>query len=191
MSKLSTNEIRIGAKLLIDGEPCVVVANEGVKPGKGQAFNRIRLKHFATGRVVERTYKSGDMIDVADLHEAEMTFLYAEGEEWVFMDAESFEQISVSKEAMQGAYLWIKEGDVCVVTIWNDRPMHVAPPMFIHRRISECEPAVRGDTVSGVMKQAVIETGAQIKVPLFVQLDDIVRIDTRTGEYVSRVKDEG
>ena len=191
MSKLSTNEIRPGSKLLIDQAPCIVIANEAVKPGKGQAFNRIRVKNMLTSRVVERTYKSGESIDAADIEEIEMTYLYNDGEHWVFMEPISFEQWQVEEDAMGDASKWVTEQDSCVVTLWNDRPMHVAAPMFVVRKVTECEPGVRGDTVSGVMKNAVIATGAQVKVPLFVNLDDMIKIDTRTGEYVNRVKDEG
>lgn len=190
MSKLSVNEIRPGSKLLIDQAPCLVIVNEAVRPGKGQAFNRIRVKNMLTSRVVERTYKSGESIDEADIQEIEMTFLYSDGENWVFMEPESFEQWQVDADAMGDASKWVTEQDTCVVTLWNDRPMHVLAPMFVVRKIVECEPGVRGDTVSGVMKNAVIETGAQVKVPLFVNLDDVIKVDTRTGEYVNRVKDE-
>ena len=190
MSKLSTNEIRPGSKLLVDGSPCNVVVNEAIKPGKGQAFNRIRMKNIQTGRVIERTYKSGESIDAADIQEIEMQFLYNDGENWVFMDPDTYEQTTISPDTIGESSGMIKEQDICVVTLWNDKAIGVVPPMFVARRIVECEPAVRGDTVSGVMKQAVLETGATVKVPLFVSLDDLIRVDTRTGEYVSRVKDE-
>lgn len=190
MSKLSTNEIRQGSKLLIDKEPCVVISNEAVKPGKGQAFNRIRVKNMLSGRVVERTYKSGESIEAAHIEEVEMNFLYHDGESWIFMDPESFEQCEVDRNAIGDIDKWLKEQDACVVTLWNDRPMCVEPPIFVVRKIIECEPGVRGDTVSGVMKNAVIESGAQIKVPLFVNMDDVIKVDTRSGEYVCRVKDE-
>ena len=190
MSKWSTNEIRPGSKLLIDGSPCTVVINEAIKPGKGQAFNRIRMKNIQTGRVIERTYKSGESIDAADVQETEMQFLYNDGDQWVFMDPTTYEQTYVSAKVMDEAALFVKEQDICTITLWDDKPIGVVPPMFVIRRVSECEPAVRGDTVSGVLKNAQLETGATVKVPLFVQLDDLIRVDTRTGEYVSRVKDE-
>lgn len=189
MSNINTNDVRKGNKLLIEKEPCIVLDFDAVKPGKGQAFNRIKVKNMLTGRVVERTYKSGETIELADIAEVEMTYLYYDGEYWIFMDTNSFEQIQVEKSAMEDASIWVKEQDICTITLWNDKPMHVAPPMFVVRKIVECEPGVRGDTVSGVMKNAVIETGAQIKVPLFVELDDIIKVDTRTGEYVNRVKE--
>lgn len=190
MSKISCNDVRPGNKLLIDAAPCLVVSNEAVKPGKGQAFNRIKVKNMLSSRVVERTYKAAESIEMADIQEIEMTYLYTDAESWVFMDPSSYEQFYVEKDAMSDALAWIREEDVCVVTIWDDRPMHVAPPVFVTRRITECEPGVRGDTVSGVMKNALIESGAQIKVPLFVNLDDLIKIDTREGSYVNRVKDE-
>lgn len=190
MAKLSTNEIRPGSKLLVDNVPCSVVVNEAIKPGKGQAFNRIRMKNIQTGRVIERTYKSGESIDAADVQEVELQFLYTDGEHFIFMDPENYEQVYVPIQVMDDVALWVKEQDICVITLWDDKPIGVLPPMFVTRRVVECEPAVRGDTVTGVMKNAVIETGATVKVPLFVSLDDLIRVDTRTGEYVSRVKDE-
>lgn len=189
MANYSTNEFKSGLKVLLDGEPCSIVENEFVKPGKGQAFNRVKIRNLKTGRVLEKTFKSGDTIEGADVVDLEMQYLYNDGESWHFMSPESYEQYAVSKQAVSDAYQWLKEQDICMVTLWNGVAISVTPPIFVVLRVSETEPGVRGDTVTGGTKPAKLETGAVVKVPLFVNSDDLLKIDTRTGEYVSRAKE--
>ena len=189
MASYSTNEFKSGLKIMIDGDPCSIVENEFVKPGKGQAFNRVKFRNLKTGRVIERTFKSGDSVEAADVMEVELQYLYTDGEQWHFMDPTSYEQFAADEAAVADARQWLKEQDSCTLTLWNGSPISVTPPNFVVLAITETDPGVRGDTASGATKPATVETGAIIKVPLFVDQGERVKIDTRTGEYVSRVKD--
>jgi elongation factor P len=189
MAFYSTNEFKGGLKIMLDGDPYSIVENEFVKPGKGQAFNRVRIRNLKTGRVIEKTFKSGDTVEAADVHDTDMQYLYNDGEEWHFMHQESFEQMTAGAAAVGEAAKWIKENDICKVTLWNGAPLSVEPPNFVVLKITETDPGVRGDTSGGGGKPATLETGAVVRVPLFVQTDELVKVDTRTGEYVSRVKD--
>ena len=189
MPNVSTNEFRSGLKLMIDGDPCSIIDNEFVKPGKGQAFVRTRFRNLRSGRVIERTFKSGESVETADVMEAPLQYLYRDGDLFHFMDERTFEQHAAGPEAVAGAAQWLKEQDVCTITLWNGVPIAVAPPNFVILKITETEPGVRGDTASGATKPATVETGAVIKVPLFVERGEPVRIDTRTGEYVARARD--
>lgn len=189
MSEYGLNEIRSGMKLIIDNDPCVVVDNEFVKPGKGQAFNRLRYRNLKTGRVIERTYKSGDSIQAADVAEVDAQFLYGDGNEWNFMATETYEQYAVHEAEVSEAKLWLKEQSECKLTLWNGTPILVVPPTFVNLKIAETDPGVRGDTSGGGGKPAKLETGAVVRVPLFVQEGEIIKVDTRTGEYVSRAKE--
>lgn len=188
MASYSTNEFRGGLKILIDGDPCVIVENEFVKPGKGQAFNRVKIRNLKTGRVVDKTFKSGESVEVADVVEQEMQYLYATGDFWYFM-SETYEQFPADQVAVGDAKQWLKEEDTCLVTLWNGVPLLVSPPNFVELTIVETDPGVRGDTAQGGVKPANLETGAVIRVPLFVEQGEVVKVDTRTGEYVSRAKE--
>lgn len=190
MATFSTNEFRGGMKLLIDGDPCSIIENEFVKPGKGQAFNRVKLRNLKTGRVLEKTYKSGESVEAADVVDRDLGYLYNDGEYWHFMDNESFEQYQADETAMGEAVKWIKEQDTCMVTLWNGSPIAVEPPNFVVLEITETDPGLKGDTSGGGGKPATLETGAVVRVPLFVQTGEKVKCDTRKGEYVNRVKDE-
>ncbi|MBS0621428.1 MAG: elongation factor P [Verrucomicrobia bacterium] len=188
MASISTNDLRQGAKVEMDGQPYVVVGIEFVKPGKGQAFNRVKVKHLVTGRVIERTFKSGEKIEEADIQEAAMRLLYTVGEDAVFMDDKTFEQITIHKEALHAVSEWLKEDVLYDVVIYKEQPISVEPPTFMELKITQCDPGVRGDTASGkVLKPAVTESGAKVQVPIFIDEGEILKIDTRTGEYVSRV----
>lgn len=189
MAFYSTNEFKGGLKIMLDGDPYSIVENEFVKPGKGQAFNRVRIRNLKTGRVIEKTFKSGDTVEAADVHDTDMQYLYNDGEEWHFMHQESFEQMTAGAAAVGEASKWIKENDICKVTLWNGAPLSVEPPNFVVLKITETDPGVRGDTSGGGGKPATLETGAVVRVPLFVQTDELIKVDTRTGEYVSRVKE--
>lgn len=188
MATFSTNEFKNGLKLMIDGDPCSIIENEIVKPGKGQAFNRVKLRNLKTSRVLERTYKSGESVEGADVMEVNLQYLYTDGEQWHFMDEASFEQFAADEKVVGDASQWLKEQDACTITLWDGQPIAVQPPNFVNLVITETDPGVRGDTASGATKPATVETGAVIKVPLFVDQGEAIRIDTRTGEYVSRVK---
>lgn len=189
MTTYSTNEFKGGLKIMLDGDPCAIIENEIVKPGKGQAFNRVKYRNLKTGRVNERTFKSGESVEGADVVDVELQYLYNDGEHWHFMDAESYEQYTADPEAVAEARDWLKEQDMCAVTLWNGAPLSVAPPNFVVLKVTETDPGVRGDTASGASKPATVETGAIIKVPLFVEEGELIKIDTRTGEYVARAKD--
>jgi len=189
MAVYTTNEIRGGMKVMIDNDPCAIVENEFVKPGKGQAFNRIKYRNLKTGRVVERTYKSGDAIEAADVVDIEAQFLYTDGNEWHFMCGSSFEQYVMNEVQVGDTRLWLKDQDNCVLTLWNGSPLGVVPATFVTLKIVETDPGVRGDTSGGGGKPAKLETGAVVRVPLFVQQGEVIKVDTRTGVYVSRAKE--
>ncbi len=188
MAQISTNEMRGGMKVELDGQPYLIVSNEFVKPGKGQAFNRIKVKHLITGRVIERVLKSGDKLDVADVTEDPMRLLYKEVDGATFMDDNTFEQTSISNEIIGDTKRWLKEDLLYTVTFYKGIPISVVPPTFLELTIADTSPGARGDTVSGkVLKPATLETGAELKVPIFVDKGEKIKVDTRTGEYVSRV----
>lgn len=189
MTTFSTNEFKGGLKVMLDGDPCAIIENEFVKPGKGQAFNRVKLRNLKTGRVIERTFKSGDTLEGADVVDIEMQYLYNDGEFWHFMVSDTFEQHAADKNTVGESAKWLKEQDICVVTLYNGSPLAVAPPNFVTLKIIETDPGVRGDTSGGGGKPATLETGAVVRVPLFVQTGEIIKVDTRTGAYVSRVKE--
>jgi len=190
MPTLSINDLRAGAKVEIDGGPYVIVSNEFVKPGKGQAFNRVRLKHLISGRTIDRTFKSGDKLEIAEVFETQMRMLYREIDGAVFMDDNTFEQMKVSKEYLGDADRWLLEDLLYEIVTYKGELIAVTPPIFMEMVITQTDPAVRGDTASGrVMKPATTESGAMIQVPIFVDAGEKVKVDTRTGEYVSRVSE--
>ncbi len=188
MASYSTNEFRAGLKVMIDGDPHAIIENEFVKPGKGQAFNRVKLRNLKTGRVIDRTFKSGESVEAADVVETEMQYLYNDGAHWHFMDPQTYEQVAAGEAAVGEAAKWLKDQAMCQVTLYNGEPISVTPPNFVELRIVQTDPGLRGDTASGGTKPATLETGAVVKVPLFIEEGEVLRIDTRTGEYVSRVK---
>ncbi len=187
MANFSTNEFRSGLKVMLDGDPCSILENEFVKPGKGQAFNRVRLRNLKTGRVWERTFKSGESLEGADVVDRSMEYLYSDGEFWYFMEPDTFEQHQADAKAMGDSYLWLKEQDSCEVTLYNGTPLSVAPANFVELEIVETDPGLKGDTAQGGSKPAKLSTGAVVKVPLFITTGEVVRVDTRTGEYQNRV----
>ena len=189
MATYSTSEFRSGLKIILDGDPYNIVENEFVKPGKGQAFNRVKIRNLISGRVLERTFKSGESVEAADVFETEVQYLYNDGESWHFMHPESFEQYECSKEAVGDGAQWMKEEDMCHITLLDGSPLAILPPNFTVMKIVETDPGLRGDTSGSGGKPATLESGAVVRVPLFVQEGEIIKVDTRTGEYVSRVKD--
>jgi len=186
MATYSTNEFKAGLKVMIDGSPGAIVENEFVKPGKGQAFNRVKIRNLRTGRIIERTFKSGDTIEAADVVDVEMQYLYNDGEFWHFMNPESYEQMAADKDAVGDNAKWLKEQDVCLITLFNGVPLSVEPPNTVTLKIVETDPGLKGDTSGGGGKPATLETGAVVRVPLFVQIGEIIKVNTRTGEYLSR-----
>jgi elongation factor P len=190
MATYNTNEFRTGLKLLLDGDPCNIIENELVKPGKGQAFNRVKLRNLKTGRVLEKTFKSGERVEGADVIDVELDYLYTDGEFWNFMDPTSFEQYQADQAAVGDSIKWIRENDRCTVTLWNAAPIAIEPPNFVTLTVTETDPGIRGDTSGGGGKPATLETGAVVRVPLFIEIGEKLKIDTRSGEYVSRAKDE-
>ena len=188
MATYSTNEFRSGLRIIIDQDPCIIVENEFVKPGKGQAFNRVHIKNLKTGRTVEKTFKSGESVEAADVVDTEMQYLYNDGEFWHFMAPDTFEQYAADENAVAEAKAWLSEQDACQVTLWNNAPLIVLPPNFVELEITETDPGLKGDTASGGVKPATLSTGAVVRVPLFVEQGETIKVDTRSGEYVSRVK---
>jgi elongation factor P len=188
MASYSTNEFKSGLKIMMDGDPSSIIENEFVKPGKGQAFNRVKIRNLKTGRVVERTFKSGESVEAADVIDTQMQYLYTDGEFWHFMHPETYEQLAAGETEVGDAAKWLKEQDNCEVTLWNGNPLIVTPPNFVEMKIVQTDPGMRGDTAQGGNKPATLETGAVVKVPLFVEEGEIIRADTRTGEYVSRAR---
>ncbi|MEY3219883.1 MAG: hypothetical protein RIT27_1240 [Pseudomonadota bacterium] len=188
--KLDTNEFKNGLKLILDSDPYVIVENELVKPGKGQAFNRVRLRNLKTGRTIEKTFKSGSTdAEPADVVDVEMEYLYGDGEFWHFMNQATFEQYQASEAAMADSAKWLKGNETCIVTLWNGQPLSVQAPNFVTLKITQTDPGLKGDTAGSGGKPATLETGAVVKIPLFVQEGEVIKIDTRTGEYSSRVKE--
>jgi elongation factor P len=188
MATYGLNDVKTGLKIMVDGDPYTIVEAEFVKPGKGQAFTRIRIRNLKNGRVWEKTIKASESFEGADVLDTDMQFLYADGEFWHFMQPETFEQHQANKVALGETANWLKGEEMCVVTLWNGVPLSVQAPNFVELKIVETDPGVRGDTSGGGGKPAKLETGAVVRVPLFVNQDEIIKIDTRSGEYVSRVK---
>ncbi len=174
---------------MLDGEPCAIIENEFVKPGKGQAFNRVKIRNLLNGKIVEKTFKSGESVEAADVVDLDLQYLYTDGEFWAFMDPNTFEQVSADKNAVGDAAKWLMEQDVCQVTLWNGNPIAVTPPNHVVLEVVETDPGLKGDTSSGGSKPATLNTGAVVNVPLFVQIGEKIKVDTRSGQYVSRVKD--
>jgi elongation factor P len=186
MAFYSTNEWKAGLKVMLDGDPCSILENEYVKPGKGQAFNRVKLRNLKTGRVLEKTFRSGESLEAADVMDTELQYLYSDGEFWHFMNTSSFDQIAADAEAVGETRKWLKEEDMCTVTLFNGVPLSVQVGNFVELPVIETDPGIKGDTATGGSKPATLSTGAVVRVPLFVNQGDVLRIDTRTGEYVSR-----
>jgi len=188
MASYGMNDVKNGQKIIVENQPCVIIDTAYVKPGKGQAFTRVKYRNIKNGRVVELTMKSTDSLEAADVVDTDMEYLYADGEFWHFMDPTSHEQFTADQAAMADAAKWLKGNETCIMTLWNNAPLAVTPPTFVELQIVETDPGVRGDTSGGGGKPAKLETGATVRVPLFVQNGEVIKCDTRTGEYMGRVK---
>jgi elongation factor P len=185
---LTHNQLRQGTRVEIDDQPWIIVSAQFVKPGKGQAFTKIKIKNLMDGRVIDRTYKSGEAVAKADIIDKEMQYLYNDGGFWHFMDPTNFEQVALTEVQVSEASQWLKGEASYHVTLWKGQAISVSPPAFVILQITHCEPGIKGDTVSGATKPATLETGAVVKVPLFVNEGEFLKVDTRTGSYVERAK---
>ena len=190
MGMLGLNDVKTGKKIIHNGDPWIITEADFVKPGKGQAFTRIRIRNLKDGRTTEQTLKSSDSYEEADAVDTDAHFSYVEGtgndREWIFMQSETFEQHRASLAAMGDAWKWLKGEEECVVTLFNGNIIAVQAPKFVELKITETDPGVRGDTSGGGGKPATLETGAVVRVPLFVNQDEIIKVDTRSGEYSAR-----
>jgi elongation factor P len=188
MGSFDSNDLRKGKKILVDNQPYTVLEAQFVKPGKGAAFIRTKMKNLLTGGNIERNIRSGEKIDEADVEDRQMSYLYKEGEDFVFMDQTSYEQTTIAKDTLGDQWKWLKDNMACQITFYNNRPIEVTLPNFVQLKIVASEPGARGDTSGNVTKPATLETGAVVGIPLFVNEGEIIKIDTRTGEYIERVK---
>lgn len=183
-----TTDIKKGFKIVIDGAPYSFVEHQFVKPGKGQAFVRSKLRNLLTGSVIERTWKSGEKLEKADVEENQMQYLYPEGDGRVFMDTTTYEQLTLSNEQLGDTVYYLLDGTMVDVLFFAGRPIGVTPPTFVELTVTETEPGFKGDTSGNITKPATMQTGLEVAVPLFVNVGEKLKIDTRTGEYVERVK---
>ncbi|MFO6423745.1 elongation factor P [Motilimonas sp. KMU-193] len=188
MATYSTSDFRSGLKIMLDNEPCAIIENEFVKPGKGQAFNRVRIRRLLSGKVLEKTFKSGESVEAADVMDYDLAYLYNDGEFWHFMNNDTFEQVAADAKAVGEQAKWLVEQDVCTITTWNDNPIAVTPPNFVELEVVETDPGLKGDTAGTGGKPATLSTGAVVRVPLFIQIGEVIKVDTRSAEYVGRVK---
>lgn len=184
---ISAGEFRNGVTFEMDGQVLQVVEFQHVKPGKGAAFVRVKMKNVITGAVTERSFNPSDKYEPAYVERKEMQYLYADGDLYYFMDTENYEQIALNNEAVGDALKFVKENEMCKICSHNGSVFSVEPPLFVELEITDTEPGFKGDTATGASKPATVETGAQVNVPLFVNQGDKIKIDTRTGEYLSRV----
>jgi elongation factor P len=189
VASYNTSDFRKGLKVQIDGDPYLMIECNFVKPGKGQALYKCKLRHLLRGTVLDRTYKSGDSLDAADVTEIGAQYLYRQGDTFCFMDTNSYEQYELSMEQVDDAWKYLKEGMNCQMVLFNNNPISLTPPNHVVLKIEYCEPAVRGNTATGVTKPVKVETGAEFLCPAFVEIGDLIKIDTRTGEYLERSKE--
>ncbi len=184
----STPDFRKGLRIEVNGEPYIIVDFQHVKPGKGGAFVRTKLKNLLSGNVVDKTFRSGEKVGKPDLEEKEMQFLYQDGEGFHFMDNTTYEQLALQEEVIGDSKNFLQENTNVTILFYQGRPINLELPIFVELEVTEAEPGVKGDTASGASKPVTVETGAKIQVPLFINVGDRLKIDTRTGEYIERVK---
>ncbi|BAH83026.1 elongation factor P [Candidatus Ishikawella capsulata] len=188
MTTYSSSHLRNGIKILYYNEPYVIESSEFVKPGKGQAFTRVKMRRLLTGTRIEKTFKSTDLFEKANVIEIILNYSYKDARFFYFMHPETFEFYQIESKILENIHKWLQPNAECVVTLWNDKVIVVQPPNFIISKVINTDPGIKGDTAASVNKLAILETGAIVKVPLFVQVNEVIRVDTRSGEYVSRVK---
>ncbi|MBW1644960.1 MAG: elongation factor P [Deltaproteobacteria bacterium] len=184
----STPDFRKGLRIEVNGEPYIIVDFQHVKPGKGGAFVRTKLKNLLSGNVVDKTFRSGEKVGKPDLEEKEMQFLYQDGEGFHFMDNATYEQLALQEEVIGDSKNFLQENTNVTILFYQGRAINLELPIFVELEVTEAEPGVKGDTASGASKPVTVETGAKIQVPLFINVGDRLKIDTRTGEYIERVK---
>ncbi len=184
---IDTSEFRKGLKIEIDGEPYEIVDFQHVKPGKGSAFVRTTIRSLLTGRVLQPTLKSGEKVGKPDIEEKDMQYLYVQGEEFYFMDTRNYEQTFLDEKVLGDAKNFLKENITVAVLFYNGKAIGVTLPNSVDLKVTQCDPGIRGDTVSGALKPAILETGYSVNVPLFIEEGDVLKIDTRDGKYLTRV----
>ncbi|OHB84152.1 MAG: elongation factor P [Planctomycetes bacterium RBG_16_64_12] len=189
MATHNTSQFRKGLKVQLDGEPYSMIECNFVKPGKGQALYKCKLRHLIRNTVIDRTYKSGDSLEGADVEEIEAQYLYRQADTFVFMDNKSYEQYELSNEQVDDAWRYLKEGMVCSMLLFNNNPIGITPPNHVVLKVEYCEPGAKGNTATNVTKPVKVETGAEFDCPSFVEMGDLIKVDTRTGEYIERVKE--
>ncbi len=186
MATYNTSDFRKGLKVQIDGEPYLMIECNFVKPGKGNAFYKCKLRNLFRSTVLDRTYKGGDSLEAADIEEMDVQYLYRQGDTFVFMDNKTYEQYELTAEQVDDVWKYLKEGTVCSAMLYNGNPITVTPPNHVELRVEYCEPAVKGNTATNVTKPVKVETGAEFNCPAFIDIGNVVRIDTRTGQYIER-----
>ena len=189
MASYNTSDFRKGLKVQLDGDPYLMIECNFVKPGKGQAMYKCKLRHLLRGTVIDRTYKSGDSVEAADVEEIDGQYLYRQGDTFVFMDNESYEQYELSAEQVDDGWKYLKEGMVCNMVLFNGNPITISPPNHVVLKVEFCEPGAKGNTASNVTKPVKVETDAEIICPSFIEMGDLIKVDTRSGEYIERVKE--
>ncbi|TVP99189.1 MAG: elongation factor P [Planctomycetaceae bacterium] len=187
MATYNTSDFRKGLKIQIDGEPYLMVEMNFVKPGKGNALYKCKMRNLIRGTMLDRTYKGGDSLESADVEQTDVQFLYRQGEDYVFMDSTTFEQYEVKTEVAGDAWKYLKDGMTCSVTLFNGLPIILEPPTHVELEVTDCQPGAKGDTATNVTKPAKVETGAEFSVPGFIKIGNVIKVDTRVGEYVERV----
>jgi elongation factor P len=189
VASYNTSEFRKGLKIQLDGDPYLMIECNFVKPGKGQALYKCKMRNLLRGTVLDRTYKSGDSLEAAEIDEIQAQFLYRQQDQFVFMDSESYEQYEMTKEQVDEAWKYLKEAMVCSIVLFNNRPISISPPNHVVLKVEYCEPGAKGNTATNVTKPCRVETGADIACPVFVEIGDLIKIDARTGQYIERVKE--
>ncbi len=188
MTTYSSNDFYSGLKIIFEGEPYTIESSEFVKPGKGQAFARVKMRRLLTGARVEKTFKSTDYYEAADIIDTTMHYLYNDGSFYHFMHPENFDQHQIEKKLVAEVAKWLQYNTKCIITLWNNHPIVVQPPNFIEIKVTHADPGLKGDTTGSSWKLATLSTGAVVRVPLFIQIGETIRVNTRYGTYISRVK---
>jgi elongation factor P len=184
----NTSEFRKGLKVQIDGDPYLMIECNFVKPGKGNAFYKCKLRNLVRNTVLDRTYKGGESLEAADVEEIDVQYLYRQGDTFVFMDNKSYEQYELSADQVDDAWKYLKEGMNCSTVLYNGNPITMTPPNHVELKVEYCEPSAKGNTATNVTKPVKVETGAEIHCPAFIDIGDVIKVDTRTGQYVERAK---
>ncbi|MGP1939328.1 MAG: elongation factor P [Arsenophonus sp. ET-DL9-MAG3] len=188
MATYNTNEFYSGLKIILDNEPCIILESEFVKPGKGQAFARVRIRKLLSNKLIEKTFKSTDSVKSANVIDMNLSYLYNDGKFWYFINNKTFEQLAVNEKTIGNNKKWLINQINCIVTLWNGQAITITLPTFIELIVTDTNPSIKGDLTGTNKKIAILNTGAMIKVPLFIQIGEVIKVDTRSAEYVSRIK---